>query len=381
MPDTAGSPSSITTTAALLTAPGRIELDSVVFDPPGAGQVAVRMSAAGVCHTDLHIRDSADGWGRGFPLLLGHEGAGVVEQVGTGVAGISAGDRVAIACRVPCGRCALCLRGDPRRCAESSPSPATVRVGEDVSVHPALGVGVFAERVVVDAGAIVRMPPEFPLDQASILGCALMTGIGAVINTARVFPGASVAIIGCGGIGLSAVQGARLANAGQVVAIDTSAKKLESALRLGATDVVNAADDDPVEAVLRLTEGRGVDFAFEAVGLPRCVDQAIRMVTFGGVATVIGVPSPGATVEISLGGSDGIFARTVTIAVSHGGDSLPRHDLAAMYRWARQGTLDVAAMITHRVALSDLDHAFDLMKRGESIRTIVEFGDQAEMEK
>jgi S-(hydroxymethyl)mycothiol dehydrogenase len=362
------------TAAALLTSPGEITVEAVEFDPPGQGQIAVRMAAAGVCHTDLHIRDSEDGWGRGFPLLLGHEGSGVVEQVGTGVTVVSPGDRVAIACRVPCGVCALCRRGDTRRCSASSPGAATLRtVDGGTTVTPALGVGLFAERVVVDAGAAVLLPSTFPLDQAAILGCALMTGFGAVINTAHVFPGASVAVVGCGGIGLSAIQGARAAGAGQIVAIDVAPVKLEWASKLGATDVVDASTEDPVESVLSLTKGAGVDFAFEAVGLPSCVDECVRMLATGGVVTIIGVPQPDTRLEVALGGEEGIFAKTSTVLVSHGGDSLPQHDLPTIWQLSAKGILDIEQMLSHRVALDDLDRGFQLMRNAESIRTIVDF--------
>lgn len=362
------------TTAALLTKPGFIDLEEVEFDLPGSGQIVVRMAAAGVCHTDLHIKQSPDGWGRQFPLLLGHEGSGVVEEVGPAVTDILVGDHVAIACRVPCGECTLCRRGDTRRCSNSSPVPARVQISQSkTKVTPALGIGLFAESVVVDANAAVVMPTDFDLHQAAIMGCALMTGIGAVTNTAQVFPGSDVAVIGCGGIGLSAVQGARLAGAGRIIAIDISAAKLDSARKLGATDVVDSSTNDAVEAALDLTDGKGVDFAFEAVGLPECVDQCLGMLAVGGVVTVIGVPQPESKLELQLGGDQGLFSKTATIVVSHGGDSLPKHDLRAMYLLAQQGLLDIGAMVTHRVALAELNEGFELMKSGQAIRAVVDF--------
>lgn len=349
-------------------------LEEVEFEDPSRGQIAVRMAAAGVCHTDLHILDSDDGWGKSFPLILGHEGSGVVEEVGPEVHRLEVGDHVAIACRVPCGSCPLCRRGDTRRCSASSPSPATIRtVPSAEPVTPPLGIGLFAERVVVDAGAAVRIQRSFPLDQAGILGCALMTGVGAATNTARVFPGATVAVMGCGGIGLAAVQGARVCGAARIVAVDVAPDKLEWARSLGATDTIDASGADPVAAVLGQTEGVGVDFAFEAVGSKTSVAQCLRMLTTGGVLTIIGVPPREAKLELALGGSDGIFAKTSTIMVSHGGDSLPQHDLPTLCRLSDQGLLDIKQMITHRVPLSNIDRGFELMKEAASIRAIVDF--------
>ena len=361
-------------TAAILTSPGTIELDSVEFDGPNTGQVEVAMVAAGICHTDLHITDSDDGWGRPFPMLLGHEGSGVVVHAGNDVTALSAGDHVAIACRVPCGKCALCLRGDPRRCMASAAAPASIRrLSDDSTVSPALGVGLFADRVVVDARSAVKMDKSVPLDVAGVFGCALMTGIGAVVNTARVFPGATVVVIGCGGIGLSVVQGAVLAGARLVVAVDVVSKKLKWAEMLGATHTVNGAEADAVAAVRSITDDRGVDFAFEAVGSPVCVDQCLRMLAYGGVATVIGVPQPGDHVDVALGGPSGLFANTSSLLVTHGGDSLPQHDLKVFGQLLSQGRLPVEKMITHRIPLSDFDLGFEMMRAGESIRTIVSF--------
>lgn len=360
--------------AALLQEPGKIAVDRIEFEPPGPGQVQLKMVAAGICHTDLHLRDSSDGWGRRYPMLLGHEGAGIVEAVGPDVAYLSPGDRVAIGCRVPCGVCPLCRRGDPRRCSASAPeAPRLVRTSDDVPVTAALGVGLFAEHIVLDAGAAVRVEAGVPLEHAALFGCALMTGVGAVMNTARVFPGATVAVVGCGGIGLSVVQGARLAHASRIFGVDVSAAKLDWALEVGATDVVDSSRVDPVQAVRDLTEGAGVDFAFEAVGLGRCVDQCLQMLGYAGVATIIGVPHGGDMVELEVGGRTGFFARTKTLLVTHGGDSLPQHDLPILGRLAMQGRLSLEKMITHQVGLEDLDTGFELMRASRSIRTIVSF--------
>ena len=370
----------VSSIAALLQEPGVVALDTIEFEAPGPGQVLLRTVAAGICHTDLHIRDSTDGWGRSFPMLLGHEGAGIIEAVGPDVLTLSPGDRVAIGCRVPCGVCAQCRRGNPRRCATSAPgAPRLFRAGDRVPVTAAFGVGLFAERIIVDAGAAVRVEAGVPLEHAAMFGCALMTGVGAVMNTAKVFPGATVAVVGCGGIGLSVVQGARLAHASRIVAIDVSAAKLQWALELGATDVVDSSAVDPVQAVFDLTGGLGVDFAFEAVGLSGCVDQCLRMLGYAGVATIIGVPHDGRPLELGLGGPDGFFSRTKSLLVTHGGDSLPQQDLPVLGQLAMQGMLSMERMVTHRVGLEDLETGFDLMRASKSIRTVVSFGDGNEV--
>ncbi len=357
--------------AALLVSPGVVEFEEIDFPSVGPGQVEVRMAAAGICHTDLHIRDSADGWGRSFPLLLGHEGSGVVVGTGEGVS-LQIGDHVAIACRVPCGVCELCRRGDARRCRASAPHAAEIRRSEDqTSVTPALGVGLFADTVVVDAMAAVKMDPKIPLDVAAVLGCALMTGVGAVTNTARVFPGATVAVIGCGGIGLSVVLGAILAGASQIIAIDVVASKLGWAETMGATHVVDSSKDNPVDAVRRITGGAGVDFAFEAVGLAACVEQCLAMLSYGGVATVIGVPPPDQQITFPLGGPAGFLSNTNSLLVTHGGDSLPQHDLIVFASLILQGRLDVAKMVSHRIKLTELDEGFEMMRSGESVRAVV----------
>jgi S-(hydroxymethyl)mycothiol dehydrogenase len=368
----------IEATGALLVGPSEISVEQIMFESPGRGQVSVRMSAAGVCHTDLHIADSSDGWGRGFPLLLGHEGSGIVEEVGPEVDHIEMGDHVAVACRVPCGACALCLRGDPRRCHESSPAPsAGIHVSSGEQVTPALGVGLFADTVVVDAKAAVRIPDTFDLAQASILGCAVMTGVGAVTHTARVFPGATVAVVGCGGIGLSTLQGARIAGAARIVAIDVTPEKLHWAKTFGATDTIDASTEDPVARTMELTEGHGVDFSFEAVGIPSCVDQCLRMLALGGVATLIGVHARDSKVEIPIGGADGYMARTRSLLVSHGGDSIPQHDLPTLISLSNRGLLDIDRMITHRLRLDALSTGFDLMRESKAIRSIVQFDDES----
>jgi S-(hydroxymethyl)mycothiol dehydrogenase len=367
-------PSTQSAKAALLTAPREISVETIEFGPPGPGEVQIGLHAAGVCHTDLHIANSEGGWGR-YPLLLGHEGAGVVEAIGAGVAGIAEGDPVAIACRVPCGRCRMCIRGNPRRCKASSPRPPALRRASDGAiVTPALGVGLFSTRVLVDRGAVVPLDHDMPLDKAALLGCAVLTGVGAVVNSAAVWPGARVAVVGCGGIGLSVVQGAKLANAAQIIAVDVIPRKLAWAEELGAAHVVDASRDDPVQTVRQLTGGDGVDFSFEAVGLAGCVDQCLRMLAYGGVATIIGVPGPEEELTVDLGDTErGFFRNTNTLTVSHGGDSIPAHDVPVLAALYKEGKLDLDRMATHQVSIDDVEQGFRNMEKGAAIRTVVRF--------
>ena len=363
------------TRAALLEAPGRLGVAEVAFEGPDPGQILVRMKAAGVCHTDKHLHDSPDGWGRPFPMLLGHEGAGVVEAVGAGVEGIADGDHVAIGCRVPCGGCPQCRRGHARLCQSSAArAPVIEPAAGGGAVLSPMGIGLFAELVPVDARAAVVMDKDIPMGVLGLLGCAVMTGVGAVLNTAQVWPGARVAVMGCGGIGLAAVQGAAAANARQVIAIDLAARKLEWAGQLGATHTVDASERDAVEAVRELTGGEGVDFSFEAVGLPGCVEQCIEMLAYCGKATIVGKPQGESKFTVNLGGSTrGFFENTLTLTVTHGGDGLPAFDLPLYAQMHRRGRLDLDALATHEVDLSGIGEGFERMESGGAIRTVVRF--------
>ena len=258
------------------------------------------MEAAGVCRTDYKVsKGLQSGREPRYPMLLGHEGAGVVEAVGGGVTRLKEGDRVAVGCRVPCGSCSMCWRNDPRRCNSSSPRAPSVSLTSDGSgVEIPMGLGMYAERIPVDAGAAFEVSDAMPMTSASLLGCAVMTGTGAVFHTAKVWPGATTAVIGCGGIGLSTVQGAAIANASKVIAVDISDRKLEWAKEMGATHSVNSAEEDAVEAVRAITGGAGVDFSFEAVGMGATIAQALKMLSYGGIATMIGVPPPGSVTDL-----------------------------------------------------------------------------------
>jgi S-(hydroxymethyl)mycothiol dehydrogenase len=354
----------------LLNAPGEpIAVEELSLAGPGPGEVQVRLTASGVCHTDLHVIETG-GWGMPLPVLLGHEGAGVVEEVGEGVEGLTPGDQVVLAWRAPCGSCRACLRGDPRRC--QAPLRARRRIArarDGAKVMQTLLLGTFATRTNVHAGCAVKVPPELPPEQACLIGCALATGVGSVLNTSRPWPGATVAVIGCGAVGLSVVQGARLAGAERIVAVDLMPRKLEWALELGATDAVDASAGDPVEAVRELTGGEGVDFSYEAVGRPEPAQQAVRVLRHAGTATLIGVPGPDQ--RVSLDQEKDLFVPRVTIRVCHGGDQLPAEDFPLLARLALEGKLDLERMVTRVCGLDDVDRAFRDLEAGEVVRSVI----------
>jgi Zn-dependent alcohol dehydrogenase len=224
----------------------------------------------------------------------------------------------------------------------------------------------------VHAGAAIPVPRELPVEQACLLGCAVATGVGAVVHTSPAWPGSTVAVIGCGGVGLAAVQGARLAEAGRVVAVDVAAQKLDRARELGATDVVDASQQDAVEAVRGLTDGEGVDFAYDAVGRGKTLEQAVGMLALGGTATLIGVPRDDETATVALGGNEGLFLRRATVRVSHGGDHLPAEDIPQLARYALEGKLDLAAMVSRTIALDEIEQAFEDLATGKVIRSVVQ---------
>jgi S-(hydroxymethyl)mycothiol dehydrogenase len=361
------------TFGVLLNAPGEdARLEELELDGPGPGEVQIRLEASGVCHTDLHVKESG-GWGMPFPILLGHEGAGVVEAVGEGVEHPSVGERVVVAWRAPCGKCAPCRRGDPRRCRTPLRAKRRLRRKSDGAVvTQTLLCGTFATRTIVHAGAAVPVPRELPVEQACLLGCAVATGVGAVLHTSPAWPGSNVAVIGCGGVGLAAVQGARLAGAGRVIAVDVAARKLDWARELGATDLVDSSQTDPVAAVLELTGADGVDFAYDAVGRGQTLEQAARMLARGGTATLIGVPREGDTATVAVGGDDGFFQRRGTIRVSHGGDHLPAEDIPGLARLALEGRLDLATMVSRLIGLEDVEQAFGDLQAGVVIRSVIQ---------
>jgi S-(hydroxymethyl)mycothiol dehydrogenase len=343
-------------------------VEEIALDPPGPREVQVRVEACGLCHSDLHVVEH-DGWGMPFPILLGHEGAGVVEEVGAGVTGLAPGDRVVIAWRAPCGECPSCRRGDPRRCSSQLRAKRRLhRAVDGALLTPVLRCGCFADRTIVHEACAVKVPEELPVEQACLIGCGFSTGAGAALWATPVRPGASVAVIGCGGVGLAVVQGALLAGAERIVAVDLAAEKLAAARELGATDVVHAGGGDPVAQVRELTGGAGVDYAFSAIGPAAGLAQAVRMCAYAGTATLVGVPSPGAALDVDLEAD--VFGPKVAIAVTHGGDTVPQEDFPFLARAALDGRLDLARFVTSTVPLEEVPDRLERIGQDGEIRAV-----------
>jgi S-(hydroxymethyl)mycothiol dehydrogenase len=342
-------------------------VEELTFEPPGPREVLVRVLACGLCHSDLHVVETK-GWGTRFPILLGHEGAGVVEEVGSEVESVAPGDRVVIAWRAPCGECPQCRRGDPRRCSSQLRAKRRFRRAVDGALlTPVLRCGTYAEHAIVHEACAVKVPEELPVEQAALLACGFSTGAGAALWTTPVRKGSSVAVIGCGGVGLAVVQGALLAGAERIVAVDVAPDKLDPALALGATDVVDASATDPVEAVRELTGG-GVEFAFSAIGPPIGLVQAIRMCAYAGTATLVGMPKPGMTLDIDL--SADVFGPKPTIAVTHGGDTIPQKDFPFLAQAALDGRIDLGRFVTSTISLDDVPDRLPHIGEGGEIRTV-----------
>jgi S-(hydroxymethyl)mycothiol dehydrogenase len=346
----------------------RPRVEELTLDPPGAGEVQVRVEACGVCHTDLHVVETG-GWGMRFPILLGHEGAGVVEEVGEGVSSVAAGDRVVIAWRAPCGdSCRACRRGDPRRCSNNLRAKRRLHRAVDGALLSAvLRCGTFADRVVVHEACAVKVPDELPVEQACLLACGFSTGAGAALWATPVREGSSVAVIGCGGVGLAAIQGARLAGAARIVAVDLVPEKLALALELGATDAVDDSGGDAVAQVRALTDG--VDHAFSAITPASGLADAVKMCAYAGTATLVGVPPPARTLEVDV--ELDLFHPKVAIGVTHGGDTIPKQDVPFLAQAALDGKLDLDRFVTQTIALEQVPEALDELHASKGIRTVV----------
>ncbi len=329
---------------------GSLELVEVEIEEPEAHEVLVRIEATGVCHSDLHVLET--GFSHPPPILLGHEGAGVVESIGDGVESVAVGDHVVIGWRAPCGECRWCARGDPRRCRTPASAGPRVRLPDGRALTRTLGAGTFATRTVVHERAAVAIE-GLPAEQACLIGCAVATGVGSVLETARVWPGARVGVIGCGAVGLSVIQGALLAGAPEVHALDLDERKLEAARRFGATHTGEASR---------------LDFVFDVVGRPETVEQGLAMLGHAGTLVYIGLPQPGSMVELPL---ERLFDRRVRVLVSHGGDHVPAEDFPELAQHARDGRLDLGGMVTKTIKLDDVGRAFEEMRAGDVIRSVV----------
>ncbi|CAN5709154.1 S-(hydroxymethyl)mycothiol dehydrogenase [soil metagenome] len=343
-----------------------VSVEQVEVPDPGPGEVVVAVQACGVCHTDLHYREG--GINDEFPFLLGHEAAGVVEQVGDGVVDVGVGDFVVLNWRAVCGSCRACKRGRPWYCFATHNAAQPMRLADGTALSPALGIGAFADKTLVHAGQCTKVDPAASPAAAGLLGCGVMAGLGAAINTGGVTRGDSVAVIGCGGVGNAAIAGARLAGASTIIAVDFDAKKLRWAEGLGATETVDASAGDVVQAIQQLTGGFGADVVIDAVGRPETWTQAFYARDLAGTVVLVGVPTPDMTVELPL---LDVFGRGGALKSSWYGDCLPERDFPMLVDLYQQGRLDLDAFVSETIGLDDVEAAFDKMHRGEVLRSVV----------
>jgi S-(hydroxymethyl)glutathione dehydrogenase / alcohol dehydrogenase len=353
--------------AAVLSAPGEpLRVAELDLPDPGPGQVRVRIAATGVCHSDLSLAKGT--LRQAMPVVLGHESAGTVVSVGPGVSGPRPGDRVVLCWAPPCGRCWFCREGEPWLCEHSSDAATTPYASvEGEPVHPGLSTGGFAQETVVSERAVLPVPDEVPLEHAALVGCAVMTGVGAVLKTAMVRAGQSVLVLGLGGVGLSAVQGARLADAGTVIVVDRSPDKLELALSMGATHALEAGDD-LASSVRHLTDRRGADHAFDCVGLAATIRACWSSTRRGGTTTVVGIGSKQEKVTFS---ALELFHFARTLQSSVYGSTDPFTDIPQVLAHAAAGRLDLGGLVGRTVGLDGIAEAFADMERGVGVRTLV----------
>ncbi|MFC3897312.1 S-(hydroxymethyl)mycothiol dehydrogenase [Lentzea rhizosphaerae] len=344
----------------------KVSVETILVPDPGPGEALVKVQACGVCHTDLHYREG--GINDEFPFLLGHEAAGVVEAVGEGVTDLEPGDFVILNWRAVCGSCRSCLRGRPQYCFNTHNASQPMTLADGTPLSPALGIGAFAEKTLVHSGQCTKVNPKAPAEVAGLLGCGVMAGIGAAINTGGVTRGDSVAVLGCGGVGDAAIAGARLAGARTIIAVDLDPTKLEWAQRFGATHTVNAREQDVVEAIRELTEGNGADVVIDAVGRPETFKQAFYARDHAGLAVLVGVPTPDMQLELPL---IDVFSRGGAVKSSWYGDCLPSRDFPMLIDLYLQGRLDLGAFVTETIGLEDVEKAFEDMHHGRVLRSVV----------
>ena len=343
-----------------------VSIETIVVPDPGPGEALVAIEACGVCHTDLHYREG--GINDEFPFLLGHEAAGRVESVGDGVTEVAPGDFVVLNWRAVCGQCRACERGQPQYCFSTHNARQKARLTDGTELSPALGIGAFCDKTLVAAGQCTKVDPTAPATAAGLLGCGVMAGIGAAINTGAVTRGQSVAVFGCGGVGDAAIAGARLAGATTIVGVDIDDRKLEWAKRFGATHVCNSTQQDPVAFVQSVTGGFGADVCIEAIGRPEVYRQAFEARDLAGTVVLVGVPTPDMTVELPF---LEVFGRGGALKSSWYGDCLPTRDFPMLIDLYLQGRLDLDGFVSETIGLEDVEEAFHKMERGEVLRSVV----------
>jgi S-(hydroxymethyl)mycothiol dehydrogenase len=347
-----------------------VELVTVVVPDPGPGEALVRVQTCGVCHTDLHYREG--GINDDFPFLLGHEAAGTVEAVGAGVTDVVPGDFVVLNWRAVCGECRACKRGEPQYCFDTHNATQKMTLEDGTELSPALGIGAFAEKTLVAAGQCTKVDPNADPAAVGLLGCGVMAGLGAAVNTGAVRRGQSVAVIGCGGVGSAAIAGARLVGAATIIGIDVDDAKLEHATRFGATHTVNSKDldqDGVVAAVQELTGGFGADVVIDAVGIPATYKQAFYARDLAGTVVLVGVPNPDMTLELPL---IDFFGRGGALKSSWYGDCLPSRDFPMLVDLFRQGRLPLDEFVTETIGIDGVEAAFDKMRDGGVLRSVVD---------
>jgi len=343
-----------------------VTVETIVVPDPGPGEAVVGIQACGVCHTDLHYREG--GINDDFPFLLGHEAAGRVESVGDGVTDVAPGDFVILNWRAVCGSCRSCLKGKPQYCFATHNAAQKMTRTDGTELSPALGIGAFCEKTLVAAGQCTKVDPAARPEVAGLLGCGVMAGLGAAMNTGGVGRGDSVAVFGCGGVGDAALEGARLAGASTIIAVDIDDRKLEWARGFGATHTINSTREDPVEKIRELTGGNGVDVAIEAIGLPQTYEQAFYARDLAGTVVLVGVPNPEMKIELPY---IEIFGRGGALKSSWYGDCLPSRDFPMLIDLYLQGRLNLEGFVSETISIEDVEEAFHKMERGEVLRSVV----------
>jgi len=344
-----------------------VTIENVIVPDPGPGEAVVAIQACGVCHTDLHYREG--GINDEFPFLLGHEASGLVESVGEGVTDVEPGDFVILNWRAVCGQCRSCLRGKPQICFATHNAEQKMTLEDGTELSPALGIGAFAEKTLVAAGQCTKVDPAASPAAAGLLGCGVMAGIGAAINTGGVGRGDSVAVFGCGGVGDAAIAGSKLAGASIIIAVDLDDRKLEWAKGFGATHTINSKNENAVERIRELTGGNGVDVAIDAIGLPEVYKQCFEARDLAGTVVLVGVPHPDMVLELPF---IEIFGRGGSLKSSWYGDCLPSRDFPMLIDLYLQGRLDLDGFVSETIALDGVEEAFHKMERGEVLRSVVE---------
>ncbi|HTM85188.1 MAG TPA: S-(hydroxymethyl)mycothiol dehydrogenase [Mycobacterium sp.] len=343
-----------------------VELVDIVIPDPGPGEVVVDITACGVCHTDLTYRDG--GINDDYPFLLGHEAAGIIESVGAGVSSVAPGDFVILNWRAVCGQCRACKRGRPHLCFDTFNAEQPMTLTDGTALTPALGIGAFADKTLVHAGQATKVDPAADPAVVGLLGCGVMAGIGAAINTGAVTRDDTVAVIGCGGVGDAAIAGAKLVGAKRIIAVDTDDTKLNWARDFGATHTINATELDVVETIQDLTDGFGADVVIDAVGRPETWKQAFYARDLAGTVVLVGVPTPEMRLDMPL---VDFFSRGGSLKSSWYGDCLPERDFPTLVDLYRQGRLPLEKFVTERIGLADVEAAFNKIHAGEVLRSVV----------